>query len=214
VLFRKGGLTIVDYHAAHERVLLRSCSKGWRPSRDSSFSPAGEGLGKDIVSLSLIETCSDFGIEIAIRRKHGHGQAVPQKWKMPISRNSLGHAAGFLRNMHHRTLRMILLHGLHATVLFGQEILSPTSFRSSLKTLQRQTIRSMPHGRPTRIFYSLHDLNKLFSVRETRNSLSLRYPFLLPLPRGAEGSGNEERYRPPRATVLERQAHPSCLPKS
>jgi DNA mismatch repair protein MutL len=45
----------------------------------------------------------------------------------------------------------------------GRKILSPDELSKLLEDLEKTDHPDQcPHGRPTRIFYTLHDLNKLF----------------------------------------------------
>lgn len=165
----KGGLTLIDHHAAHERVLyeklLRSVGMLSRPL-----------LFPQQVKLSHLEyrvllqnkgLLQEFGIELD---DFGHDtivvRSVPHDVGDEDLRGTLSDAASVFTGEPGRG--MSLKESLAARIachssVRGREILNREEVSALLSDLeQTKHPDQCPHGRPTRIFYSLDDLKKMF----------------------------------------------------
>jgi DNA mismatch repair protein MutL len=164
-----GGLTIIDHHAAHERILFEKLLAGvGAESRQLLFPRQVRVSGKEYLALiqhrDLIRTfgieIDDFGENTVIVR------AVPAEIEdADIAAILPDIAAGFLEE---HTPAKPLRHDLAARIachsaVRGRKILSREEVAGLLDDLEKtEHPDQCPHGRPTRIFYSLHDLNRLF----------------------------------------------------
>jgi DNA mismatch repair protein MutL len=165
----KGGLTIIDHHAAHERILFEKLLHGMESqSRQLLFPRQVQVSGKEyrvlVQNRDLIKTLGieidDFGKNTVIVR------TVPAEiGDADIPGILTDIAAGFLEE---HTSAKPLRHDLAARIachssVRGRKVLSPDELSQLLEDLEKtEHPDQCPHGRPTRIFYSLHDLNKLF----------------------------------------------------
>ncbi|MBI5076640.1 MAG: DNA mismatch repair endonuclease MutL [Nitrospirae bacterium] len=165
----KGGLTLLDHHAAHERVLFEKLLKGIETeSRQLLFPRQVQVSGKEYrVLLEHKEIVRTFGIEID---DFGNNtvivRAVPAEIADADIPGLLSDLAAGLLDEHAsgRPLRYDLAARIacHASIR-GRKILSPDELSKLLEDLEKtEHPDQCPHGRPTRIFYSLHDLSKLF----------------------------------------------------
>lgn len=165
----KGGLTLLDHHAAHERVLFEKLLKGMETeSRQLLFPKQVQVSGKEYrVLLEHKEIVKTFGIEID---DFGNNtvivRAVPAEIADADIPGLLSDLAAGLLDEHAsgRPLRYDLAARIacHASIR-GKKILSPDELAKLLEDLEKtEHPDQCPHGRPTRIFYSLHDLSKLF----------------------------------------------------
>lgn len=165
----KGGLTIVDHHAAHERILFeRLLAHSGEDSRQLLFPRQVQVPEKEyrvlVRNRDLLQT---FGIEIDdFGRNTIVVRAVPPEIpdaEVPGIISDI--AAGFLEE--HASAKP-LRHDLAARIachssVRGRKILSQEEVAQLLEDLEKtEHPDQCPHGRPTRIFYSLNDLNKLF----------------------------------------------------
>ena len=165
----KGGLTILDHHAAHERILFERLLKGMESqSRQLLFPLQVRVSGKEYRLLILNrDVLGTFGIEIDdFGENTVMVRAVPAEMEDADIRGILSDiAAGFLEE--HASSKP-LRHDLAARIachssVRGKRILSQDELSKLLEDLEKTDHPDQcPHGRPTRIFYSLHDLNKLF----------------------------------------------------
>jgi DNA mismatch repair protein MutL len=165
----KGGLTLLDHHAAHERILFEKLLKGMETeSRQLLFPRQVQVSGKEYrVLLEHKEIVKTLGIEID---DFGNNtvivRAVPaeiEDAEIPglLSDITAGlldeHASG--RPLRYDLAARIACHGS----IRGRKILSQDELSKLLEDLEKtEHPDQCPHGRPTRIFYSLNDLSKLF----------------------------------------------------
>ncbi len=166
----KGGLTIIDHHAAHERVLFEKLLHGMALQSRQLLFPRQVRISEKEYRLLLLnrELVGTFGIEID---DFGENtvivRAVPAEMEdadIPgvlsdiaagISEGQ-GPGASLLR--HELAARI----ACHSSVR-GKKILSQEGLQKLIEDLERtEHPDQCPHGRPTRIFLSLNDLNKLF----------------------------------------------------
>ncbi|MBI5848564.1 MAG: DNA mismatch repair endonuclease MutL [Nitrospirae bacterium] len=165
----KGGLTLLDHHAAHERVLFEKLLKGMEmQSTQLLFPRQVQVSGKEYrVLLEQKEIVRTFGIEID---DFGNNtvivRAVPAEIVDADIPGLLSDIAAGLLDEHTsgRPLRYDLAARIacHGSIR-GKKILSPDELAKLLEDLEKtEQPDQCPHGRPTRIFYSLHDLSKLF----------------------------------------------------
>jgi len=165
----KGGLTLLDHHAAHERVLFEKLLKGMETeSRQLLFPRQVQVSGKEYrVLLQHKETVKTFGIEVD---DFGNNtiivRAVPAEIADADIPGVLSDIAAGLLDEHAsaRPLRYDLAARIacHGSIR-GKKILSQDELAKLLEDLEKtEHPDQCPHGRPTRIFYSLNDLSKLF----------------------------------------------------
>ncbi len=165
----KGGLTLLDHHAAHERVLFERLLKGIETeSRQLLFPRQVQVSGKEYrILLEQKEIVKTLGIEVD---DFGNNtvivRAVPAEIADADIPGLLSDIAAGLFDEHAsgRPLRYDLAARIacHASIR-GKKILSPDELTKLLEDLEKtEHPDQCPHGRPTRIFYSLNDLSKLF----------------------------------------------------
>jgi len=165
----RGGLMIIDHHAAHERILFeRLLNSGESSSRQLLFTRQVQVTEKEYLLLirnrELLQT---LGFEID---EFGKNTVLVRSAPAEIADADIAGilpdiAAGFLdEHTAARPLRYDLAARIacHSSVR-GRKILSADEVSRLLEDLERtEHPDQCPHGRPTRIFYSLHDLDKLF----------------------------------------------------
>lgn len=165
----KGGLTLIDHHAAHERILFEKLLKGMDTQAVQLLFPRQVKVSgkeyrilldqKDIVMTFGIEI-EDFGKDTVLVRSL---PAEIEDADIPGILSDI--AAGLLENRSsEKPLRFDLAARIacHSSIR-GKKILSPDELSRLLEDLEKtEHPDQCPHGRPTRIFYSLHDLNKIF----------------------------------------------------
>ncbi len=165
----RGGLTIIDHHAAHERVLYEKLRKGLpMRTRQLLFPQQVRVSGKEFQALienremmnSFGFDVDDFGSSTVIVRE------VPDELDnadIPPLLSDI--ASGFIEpNNSFQSLRDSIAARIacHKSIR-GRKILSQEELSGLLDDLEKtEHPDQCPHGRPTRIFYSLHDLSKLF----------------------------------------------------
>jgi DNA mismatch repair protein MutL len=165
----KGGMTLIDHHAAHERVLYERFLKSINSTSHPLLFPEQVKLSprEYRAVLSFRELLHEFGIEV---EDFGHDsvivRSVPDALHGADMRGILADAAEEVLEgtPPGRSLREALAAGIacHNSVR-GREILSQEELSRLLSDLERtEHPDQCPHGRPTRIFYSLDDLKKLF----------------------------------------------------
>ncbi len=165
----KGGLTLLDHHAAHERILFEKLLKGMETeSRQLLFPRQVQVSGKEYrVLLEHKEIVRTFGIEID---DFGNNTVIVRAVPAEIAEDDIAGllsdiAAGLLdehssaRPLRYDLAARIACHGS----IRGKKILSSDELTRLLEDLEKtEHPDQCPHGRPTRIFYSLSDLSKLF----------------------------------------------------
>jgi DNA mismatch repair protein MutL len=165
----KGGLTIIDHHAVHERVLFEKLLKD---STTSSMQllfpkqirfPAKEYTvllkNSNVLSALGIEI-DDFGQNTIVVR------SVPEEFFNADLESILSDiAAGLIDgSVSKASLKkdIAALIACHSSVR-GKEILGSEAISSLITDLENtQHPDQCPHGRPTRIFFTLDELNRLF----------------------------------------------------
>jgi len=165
----RGGLTLMDHHAAHERVLYERFLRrvGLQP-RPLLFPLPVKLSHKEYRALLdskglLEEFCielDDFGHDSVVVR------TVPADLGDADIRGVLADAASALMGDVHpgASLKESLAARIacHSSVR-GKAVLNREEFSRLLADLEEtEHPDQCPHGRPTRIFYSLDDLKKLF----------------------------------------------------
>ncbi len=165
----RGGLTIIDHHAAHERILFeRLLNSGESSARQLLFPRQVQVTEKEygllIQNRELLKTLGveidEFGKNTVLVRS---APAEIDDVDIPSVLQDM--AAGFFDE--HTTAKP-LRHNLAARIachssVRGGKILSADAVSRLLEDLDKTEYPDQcPHGRPTRIFYSLSDLDKLF----------------------------------------------------
>jgi DNA mismatch repair protein MutL len=165
----KGGLTLVDHHAAHERVLYERLlrSVGIQPLHLLFPQQVKLSHGEYRVLLENKSLLQELGIELD---DFGHDtiviRSVPHDLGEADLRGTLSDAASVFTGDPRRG--MSLKESLAASIachssVRGREILTREEVSRLLTDLeQTEHPDQCPHGRPTRIFYSLDDLKKMF----------------------------------------------------
>jgi DNA mismatch repair protein MutL len=165
----RGGMTLIDHHAAHERILYERFLKSINPTSHGLLFPEQVKLSprEYRAVLSFRELLHEFGIEV---EDFGHDsvivRSVPDALHGADMRGILADAAAAVLEgaQPGRPLREALAARIacHNSVR-GREILNQEELSRLLSDLEKtEHPDQCPHGRPTRIFYSLDDLKKLF----------------------------------------------------
>lgn len=165
----KGGLTIIDHHAAHERVLFEKLLRGVSVNTVQLLFPKQVRLSakEHRALLQNIEVIKSLGIEI-----EDFGQnsiiirSLPEELNSPELDSIMSDiAAGLIEGKtSHKSLQenLAAVIACHSSVR-GKDILTQEEIASLVEALEMtENPDQCPHGRPTRLFYSLNDLNKLF----------------------------------------------------
>jgi DNA mismatch repair protein MutL len=165
----KGGLTLIDHHAAHERILFEKFLKGINPGSHQLLFPKQIKLSAKEYRV-LIENADilrDFGIEAD---DFGHEtvlvRSLPDALDDADLRGILSDVASCIieRIAPDKSLKEALAARIacHNSVR-GKEILNQEQLSALLSDLEQTDHPDQcPHGRPTRIFLSLDDLKKMF----------------------------------------------------
>lgn len=165
----KGGLTLIDHHATHERILYEKFLKGVDLNSHQLLFPRQVKLSHKEYRIILenLSILRDFGIEID---DFGHNtiivRSLPDVLKEADIRGILSDIASCIIEgvPPDKSLKEALAAKIacHKSVR-GKEILNQEEI-SSLTVQLEQTDHpdQCPHGRPTRIFFSLDDLKKMF----------------------------------------------------
>jgi DNA mismatch repair protein MutL len=165
----RGGLTVIDHHAAHERILYEKFLKNIRLDSHQLLFPRPVKLSHKeyTVILENKPLLGDFGIEVD---DFGHDtvviRALPLVLEDSDMRGILFDAASAILegDSPGRSLKEALAARIacHSSVR-GKEVLNQEELARLLADLEETECPDQcPHGRPTRIFYSLDDLKKLF----------------------------------------------------
>jgi DNA mismatch repair protein MutL len=165
----KGGLTLIDHHAAHERILYEKFSKGIKLSSHQLLFPRQVKLSHKEYRIILenVQILRDFGIDAD---DFGHDtiivRSLPYILKEADIRGILSDVASCMlegiptdKSFKEAVAAKIACH----SSIRGKKILNQEELSCLLSDLE-QTERpdQCPHGRPTRIFLSLDDLKKMF----------------------------------------------------
>lgn len=165
----KKGLTLIDQHAAHERVLYEKFLKGVDLVSHTLLFPRQVKLSHKEYRIILDHRSilGDFGVEVD---DFGHDtlvvRALPDALKEADIRGILSDIALYLLegtaplvNLREAIAAKMACHkSVRGKVILTQEDL--TQLLSDLEGCANPD--RCPHGRPTRIFFSLDDLNKMF----------------------------------------------------
>jgi len=165
----KGGLTIIDHHAAHERVLFERLLNEIKKDVVQLLLPRSVRLPAREYGILLSNSgmLAGFGIEIG---DFGDNtlivRTVPADLADADFQGLLSDiAAGFMdekraaRPLQYEIAARIACH----SSVRGRRLLSSEELSRLLEDLEKtENPDQCPHGRPTRIFYSLDDLSKLF----------------------------------------------------
>lgn len=165
----KGGLTIIDHHAAHERILFEKLLGGMSSiSRQLLFPRHVRLSSKEYrVLLQNTDIIQSFGIEIG---DFGNNTVIVRSLPDKLSDADIDSilsdiATGLIEGTaSNKSLKENLAARIacHSSIR-GKEVLKREEVSRLLDDLEKtEHPDQCPHGRPTRIFYSLNDLNKLF----------------------------------------------------
>ena len=165
----KGGFTLIDYHAAHERILYEKFLKSTGLHAHQLLFPRQVKLSHNEHSVILdhTEILKDFGIDV-----EDFGQStlivrsLPDAIKESDMRGILSDVASCLIEgiRPDKALRETLAAKIacHSSIR-GKTILNQEEITNLVTQLeQADQPDQCPHGRPTRVFFSLDDLKKMF----------------------------------------------------
>lgn len=165
----KGGFTLIDYHAAHERILYEKLLKSTGLHAHQLLFPRQVKLSHNehMVILDHTEILKDFGIDV-----EDFGQStlivrsLPDALKESDMRGILSDMASCLIEgiRPDKSLRETLAAKIacHSSIR-GKTILNQEEITNLVTQLeQADQPDQCPHGRPTRIFFSLDDLKTMF----------------------------------------------------
>jgi DNA mismatch repair protein MutL len=164
-----GGLTLVDHHAAHERVLYEKFLGGIDLGSVKLLFPKQVRLSpkEHMLVMKHREMLYEFGIEV---EDFGHNtvsvRSVPQAIEEADIRGVLSDAAHQFdakerpgRSLKEAVAARIACHGS----IRGRRVLSREGLSALLKDLEKTVDpEHCPHGRPTRLHFSPEDLKKMF----------------------------------------------------
>jgi DNA mismatch repair protein MutL len=165
----KGGLILVDHHAAHERILYEKFLKGMHLHAHQILFPKQVHLSQKehMVILGHTGILKDFGIDL---EDFGHNTVIIRSHPDVLNRADL---QGILSDIASyiaegispdRPLKETLAAKIacHSSVR-GKEILTQEEVSTLIADLEKtEHPDQCPHGRPTRIFFTLDDLKKMF----------------------------------------------------
>ena len=165
----RGGLILMDHHAAHERILYEKFLKGVNLNSHLLLFPRQVKLShKEYrVVLENVQILKDFGIEAD---DFGHDtiivRSLPDILKEADIRGILADVASCVlegippdKSFKEALAAKIACH----SSIRGKGILNQEEISSLMADLeQTEHPEQCPHGRPTRIFLSLDDLKKMF----------------------------------------------------
>lgn len=168
----KSGLTIIDYHAAHERILFEKFLKGIDIETSQLLFPKQIRLPINEYNTILENShiLKEFGIYI---EDFGHNtiiiRSLPEILMKADIESIILDIASYLHE--EKTFKISVKHAIAAKLachssLRGMRILSPEEVNSLITELEKTEIPDQcPHGRPTRIFFSIDDLKKMFKKK-------------------------------------------------
>ena len=164
-----GGLTIIDHHAAHERILYEKFLRRLDLQSYQLLFPVQIRLSHKEYRLILEnrDLINDFGIEVD---DFGHDvlmvRALPSALEGADLRGILSDAAEAVaegespgKSLKEAVAARIACH----SSVRGRNILNQEELSRLLADLEKtEHPGQCPHGRPTRLFFSLDDLKKMF----------------------------------------------------
>ncbi len=165
----KGGLTLIDYHAAHERILYEKFLKGMGLNSCRLLFPKQIILPHKeyMVILENKSILGDFGIDVD---DFGHNTLIVRSLPDVLKNADIGSILSDIasciiedispnKSLKESLAARIACHGS----IRGKDILSQEEVSQLLADLeQTEHPDQCPHGRPTRIFFSTDDLKKMF----------------------------------------------------
>lgn len=165
----KGGLTLIDHHAAHERILYENFFKKINLDSHQLLFPQQVKLShKEYrVILENNNLLYEFGIGID---DFGHDTLIIRSLPDALDRADLRGilsdiASAIIDGIHpNKSLKEALAARIacHSSIR-GKEILNQEELSRLLSDLEKtEHPDQCPHGRPTRLFFSLDDLGKMF----------------------------------------------------
>ncbi|HBR21739.1 MAG TPA: DNA mismatch repair endonuclease MutL [Nitrospiraceae bacterium] len=165
----RGGLSLIDHHAAHERILYEKFLKKINLDSHQMLFPRQVNLSHKeyMVILENKDFLNELGIEID---DFGHEtiiiRSLPDALAVADLRGILSDAASAITegDRPDRTLKEEIAARIacHKSVR-GKEILNQSEVSQLLSDLENtEHPDQCPHGRPTRIFFSLDDLKRMF----------------------------------------------------
>jgi DNA mismatch repair protein MutL len=165
----RGGLMLIDHHAAHERVLYERFLKGLRLDSHQLLFPRQIKLSpKEYMAvLENREMLSEFGVEV---EDFGHDTVVVRSLPDALDEADLmGILADAAQEMLDggkpgRSLRESVAARIacHSSVR-GTKVLNREQLRALIDDLEAaDDPEHCPHGRPTRVFYSMDEIKKIF----------------------------------------------------
>ncbi len=165
----EGGLTLIDYHAAHERILYEKFLKGIELNSYQLLFPKQIVLSYKEYRIILENKfiLADFGIDID---NFGHNTIIIRSLPDVLVEADL---IGILSDIASCIVNSIspnksIKEEIAARIachrsLRGKAILKQEEVSTLISELEKtENPDQCPHGRPTRIFFSLDDLKKLF----------------------------------------------------
>ncbi|MEK7864555.1 MAG: hypothetical protein AAB175_01925, partial [Nitrospirota bacterium] len=165
----RGGLSLIDHHAAHERILYEKFLKKISLDSHQMLFPRQAKLSHKeyMVILENKNLLNELGIEID---DFGHDaliiRSLPDALAEADLRGILSDAASAVMegDRPDRTLKEEIAARIacHKSVR-GKEILNQSEVSQLLSDLENtEHPDQCPHGRPTRIFFSMDDLKRMF----------------------------------------------------
>jgi DNA mismatch repair protein MutL len=168
-LAENGGLTLIDHHAAHERVLYEKFLGSVDPGSVKLLFPKQVKLSpkEHMLVMKHRDMLFEFGIEV---EDFGHNtvsvRSVPVVMEEADIRGVLSDAAYQLdakikpgRSLKEAVAAKIACH----SSVRGRKVLSREGLNRLLKDLEKTTDpEHCPHGRPTRLHFAPEDLKKMF----------------------------------------------------
>ena len=165
----RGGFTVIDYHAAHERILFEKLLKDMRSASRQLLFPVQVRLSarEYRVLLQNVDIIKTFGIEM---EDFGHNTVIVRALPEELDDTGIG---GVLSDIAADLIegtassrpikeKLAALIACHSSVR-GKELPPPEAISGLMDDLEKtEHPDKCPHGRPTRIFFSLDDLNKMF----------------------------------------------------
>ncbi len=165
----KGGLTLIDHHAAHERILYEKFLNKINLNSHQLLFPQQIKLSHKEYRIILgnILILKDFGIEVDDFGHETHiVRSLPDDLKEADIRGILSDVASCIIEgvAPDKTLKETIAARIacHSSIR-GKGILNQEKISSLLTQLEKtEHADQCPYGRPTRIFFSLDDLKKMF----------------------------------------------------
>lgn len=170
------GLTIIDQHAAHERVLYEKLLKKTSLEIENLFLPIRVELpAKEFnIIMNYKNLLHDFGLDIEeFGANNVIVRALPKEfYKSDMKGLLLDVASGILEEetigIKDETMKQNLLRNIAARLachksVRGREPLNNEELSQLITDLEKAEVPDKcPHGRPTRVFFSLNDLRRMF----------------------------------------------------